>query len=118
MGGFLYDDMPNGLLHFVLLILLLGGAGAIASGRAIARTWRPYLSVPPYMVVLAAALRFLNYALFQGDLLSIPGFIVALVVTIAASAYGYRVQRVHQMTTQYSWLYQKTGPLGWSAKAS
>jgi hypothetical protein len=114
----LYDDMPNGLLHFVLLIVILGGAGAMSSGRAVARTWRSYARVPLYMIALAAVLRFLNYALFGGELLSVPGFIVAIVVTVAASAFGYRSQRTKQMTTQYSWLYAKTGPVGWSAKAS
>jgi hypothetical protein len=118
MAGLLYDDMPNGLLHFVLLIVILGGAAAMASGRAVARTWRPYLSVPLYMVILAAVLRFLNYALFQGDILSIPGFLVALVITLAASAYGYRACRAQQMARQYSWLYQRSGPLGWTRKSA
>jgi hypothetical protein len=118
MAGLLYDDMPNGLLHFILLIVILGGAGAVASGRAVARTWRSYLSVPPYMVVLAAVLRFLNYALFQGDILSVPGFVVALVITLAASAYGYRSYRAQQMVRQYSWLYNRSGPLGWTRKSA
>ncbi len=116
MAGLLWDDMPNGLLHFVFLIVILGGAGAVASGRAVASTWRSYLSVPPYMVVLAAVLRFLNYALFGGDLLSVSGFIIALVLTLVASAYGYRSCRAQQMAMQYSWLFQKSGPLGWVAK--
>ena len=118
MAGWLYDDVPYGLGHFLLLTVILGGAGAIASGRAIAKSWRPFTVVPLYMALLAAALRFLNYALFGGDLLALPGYLIALAVTIAAAAYGYRSRRAQQMATQYSWLYAKAGPLGWSARPS
>ena len=115
--GWLYDDTPNALYHFILL-MVLGAAGAIASGRAIAATWRPYTIVPVYMVVLSGAICFLHYALFQEDLLSIRGFVVALVITLLASAFGYRSRRAEQMSTQYSWIYSKAGPLGWSQKGS
>lgn len=118
MAGWLYDDVPYGIVHFLLLIVLLGGAGAVATGRAIAKTWRPYPIVPLAMVPLAAALRFLNYALFGGELLSVPGFLIALLVTVTASAYGYRSRRAQQMATQYSWLYARSGRLGWTAKPS
>ena len=118
MAGWLYDDMPFGALHFVLLIVILGGAGAISSGRAIAGGWKSFAIVPFYMLVLAAVLRFLNYALFAGDLLSIPGFLVALVILLVASAYGYRAKRAQQMATQYSWLYDRAGPIGWATKPS
>lgn len=118
MVGWLYDDVPYGLLHFIGLIVLLGGAGAIASGRSIAGSWKSFAIVPFYMLLMAAALRFLNYALFGGDLLSVSGFIVAFVILLVASAYGYRARRAHQMATQYSWLYGRAGPVGWSAKPS
>lgn len=117
MAGLLYDDAPNGLLHFIFLTVILGGAGAVASGRAVAGTWRSFLGVPPYMVVLAAVIRFLHYALFGEDLLSVPGYIVALVITMLCAAYGYRARRADQMTTQYSWIYAKSGPLGWTPKS-
>lgn len=118
MAGLLFDDAPNGLLHFILLTVILGGAGAMASGKAIAGSWKSFLIVPFYMLLLSAALRFLQFALFAGDLLSVQGFVVAFLVTIAAAGYGYRTRRRLQMTTQYSWLYAKAGPLGWKAKAS
>ena len=117
MAGWLYDDAPNGLLHFVLLTVVLGGAGAVASGRAIAGQWKSFLILPAYMVVLSAAIRFLHYALFGEDILSLPGYLVALAVTLLATAYGYRARRAEQMATQYSWLYTRAGPLGWTAKA-
>ncbi len=117
MAGLLYDAGPNGIAHFILLTIL-GGAAALASGRAVAGTWRRFTILPLYMLVLAAVLRFLHYALFQEDILSVPGFVVAFAITLAAAGYGYRSERSWQMATQYSWLYDRAGPLGWSAKSS
>lgn len=116
MGGLIFDAGANGLIHFILLTVILGGAGAMASGRSIAGSWKSFAIVPLYMIILSAALRFLQYALFQGDLLSVPQFIVALIVTLIAAAYGYRSRRAEQMSTQYSWIYTKSGPLGWVSK--
>ena len=47
--------------------LVLGGAAAFATGRAIAKTWSPLWLILPAMIVLAAAVRFLHFALFQED---------------------------------------------------
>lgn len=113
MAGLVYDDVPNGLIDFLLLTVFLGGAGAIASGRAIAGSWKSFAILPLYMLILAAVLRFLHYALFVGDLRSIPLLGVAFVITLIGAAYGYRSRRALQMGTQYSWLYAKAGPLGW-----
>jgi hypothetical protein len=118
MAGLLYDDGPNGLLHFIVLTLLLGSAGAIASGRAVAANWKSIWILPAYMVVLSAALRFLHYALFGEDILSVSGYGVALVLTLLAAGYGYRSKRAQQMTTQYSWMFSRSGPLGWTPKGS
>lgn len=115
MAGLLYDAGPNGLLHFALLTVL-GGAAAVASGRAVAGSWRPFTILPIYMLVLSAVLRFLHYALFQEDILSVPGLVVAFVITLAAAGYGYRAERSRQMATQYSWIYARAGPLGWTAR--
>lgn len=117
MAGLLYDTGPNGLGHFILLTIM-GAAAAVASGRAVASTWRPFTILPLYMLALAAVLRFLHYALFQEDMLSVPNFMVAFVITLAGAGYGYRAERSRQMATQYSWLYVQAGPLGWSAKSS
>ncbi len=70
MAGVLWADEPYGLFTFVLLTLVLGGAGAWATGRAMAMTWRPLPMLAPYMVLLAAGVRFLHYALYGEPLLS------------------------------------------------
>jgi len=115
MAGVLWADSPYGLFTFALITLILGGAGAWATGRAMARTWRPMLMLAPYMVFLTAAVRFLHYALYGEPLLSPAFFVVAYVWTIALGALGYRTTRAAQMANQYSWAYERSG-LNWRAK--
>jgi hypothetical protein len=117
MGGFLWSDSPYGLFTFILITLVLGGAGAWATGRAIAKTWRPLPTLAPYMVFLTAAVRFLHYALYGEPLLSPALFISALIWTMAVAALGYRAMRATQMATQYSWAYESSG-LNWRAKGN
>ncbi len=115
--GLLYTDDPGGLLHFVLITLVIGGVLAWQAGRAVAGTWRPFWIVPIYMIVLAAAVQFLHYALGGEELLSLQYYLVAFVLLCLASAYGYRSRRAEQMSTQYSWLFSRSGPMGWSTKS-
>jgi len=91
---------------------VLGGAAAAASGRALAKTWSPAWVILPYMAVLSAAVRFLHFALFQEELLSIHYYLVTLVVMLAIAWISYRSMRAAQMATQYSWAYEKAG-LNW-----
>ena len=116
MNGLLYTSDDGGLLHFVLITLVIGGVLAWQTGRAIAGSWRSFALVPAYLLVLAAAVRFLHYALADEELLNGQYYVVALVVTCLAAAYGYRSRRAEQMSTQYSWIYRRSGPVGWAAK--
>lgn len=116
MAGLLYTADDGGLLHFVLITLVIGGVLAWQAGRAIAGTWRGFAIVPVYMVMLAAGVRFLHYALVGEELLNLHYYIVTLVLTCLAAAYGYRSRRSEQMSTQYSWIYRRSGPLGWATK--
>jgi hypothetical protein len=117
MTDVLWSDSPYGIFTFVLLTLVLGGAGAWATGRAVAKTWRPLATLVPYMIFLSAGVRFLHYALYGEPLLSLPLFISAFVWTMAVGALGYRAMRAKQMATQYSWTYESSG-LNWRAKGS
>lgn len=117
MNGLLYTTDDGGLLHFILITLVIGGVLAWQAGRAIAGTWRGFVIVPVYMLILAAGVRFLHYALVGEELLNSQYYVVALVVACLAAAYGYRSRRAEQMTTQYSWIYRRSGPLGWSSKS-
>lgn len=108
----------NGLWVFLLVTLVLGGAAAFATGRAIAGTWRPLWQAFAYALLLAAVVRFLQYALFEQPLLALPNYAVdAAVLTLFVLA-GYRNTRAYQMTSQYPWAVEAGGPLGWRQRNS
>ena len=114
MAGVLWADTDSGLFVF-LLLTVLGGAAAAASGRALAKTWSPDWLIAPYMAVLSAAVRFLHFSLFQEELLSLRYYIVTFVVMLAVAWVSYKSMRATQMATQYSWRYEKAG-LNWRAR--
>jgi hypothetical protein len=114
MAGILYESSPHGPWVFIALTLILGGAAAIATGRAIAQTWRPIWHLLPYMLILSAGVQFLHYALFGEKLLSAQYYLVTVIVNLLAANLGYFRMRALQMSTQYSWAFCRRGPLGWS----
>ncbi|MGA2794307.1 MAG: DUF6867 family protein [Roseiarcus sp.] len=114
MAGIIWTTTDNGLFVFVLMTAL-GGAAGWASGRALAATWSPAWVIIPSMAVLSAAVRFLHFALFQEELLSIHYYLVTLIVMLAIAWISYKSMRATQMATQYSWAYEKAG-LNWRAR--
>ena len=103
----------DSLRVFLLLTVVIGGGAAFLAGRGLARSWKPFWRVYFYMALLAAAVRFFHYALFDGNLLSLYYYLVTYVVMLAAGALGFRAMRTTQMVTQYRWLYERTSPLTW-----
>jgi hypothetical protein len=101
---------------FLLVSLFLGGGAAYLTGRAAAATWRPFVNLVVYILLLTAAVRFIHFALFGGTLLSPQFYAVDFVVLLALGSLGYRVTRAGQMTSQYGWLYQRTGPVSWRVR--
>lgn len=106
----LSDDGPA---VFLVLTVILGGAAAFLAGRGLARSWKPFWRVFFYMALLAFAVRFFHYALFDGHLLSLYYYLVTYAVLLIAGCIGYRAMRTTQMVTQYRWLYERTSPLSW-----
>jgi hypothetical protein len=106
MPAWLYTSGPNGLWVFMLLTVILGGGMAFVSGKSIAETWRPLWQVPVYMLLLAAAVRFMHFALFEEVLVSARNFAVDFGILLAMSLAGYRMARSQQMSTQYAGLDQ------------
>jgi hypothetical protein len=98
---------------FLLVTVFLGGGAAYAAGRAVALTWKHLGQIVAYSVLLAAAARFLHYALFGGSLLSPHYFLVDFIVLLAFAGLGFRLTRARQMAGQYGWLYERTGPVTW-----
>ncbi len=107
------DSSPS---VFIGLTVIIGGGAAWLAGRALALKWRPLWQLFVYMLLLAAAVRFLHYALFEEPLLSLKSYIADAAVLIAVALLGFRLTRVRQMTTQYYWLYERAGLFFWKAR--
>jgi hypothetical protein len=115
MQGILYES-PS-ILPFAIVTVILGGLAAWQMGRAIAQTWRPFLIVPVYAVLMACAVRFIHFALFQGKLLSLQYFSADFVILLIAGSIGWRMMRAKQMGTQYAFAYETSNFLGWRRKS-
>jgi hypothetical protein len=111
---FLSDDGP---WIFLVLTIVVGGAGAFLAGRGLARGWKPFWRAFFYMALLAGAVRFFHYALFEGTLISLYYYLVTYAILVLAACLGFRAMRTTQMVTQYRWLYERTSPLTWRDRA-
>jgi hypothetical protein len=89
-----------------LTVILIGGA-AIMTGRALADSWKSPWHTVSACFGLALANRFLVYALFGGELLSLSGFVIGFVVITAMALIAYRLTLVHKMVAQYPWRYER-----------
>jgi hypothetical protein len=105
------------LAPFLVMTVVLFGGGALATGRALARHWRPLWQTVPYALLLAVGDRFLLYALFQGELFSASGYAVAAAILLALCLLAYRATLARRMVQQYPWLYAPAGPLSWRPRA-
>jgi hypothetical protein len=112
--SYLSDDGP---WVFLVMTVILGGGAAFLAGRGLARSWKPFWRLFMYMALLAAAVRFFHYALFDGKLTSVYYYLVTYVILALAGYLGYRAMRTTQMVNQYRWLYERTSPLTWRARA-
>ena len=99
--------------HVILVTGFLGGGAAWLSGRATAATWRPPWHVAVTALLLGTAARFIHYALFQGNLLSVTSYACDVCVFLIVGLIAWRLTRAAQMVRQYPWLYARAGWLGW-----
>ncbi|WP_134498261.1 DUF6867 family protein [Microvirga pakistanensis] len=116
MQGILYEEPSIWL--FLLITVIMGGWAAWMTGRAIALTWRPFWTLILYLFILGAAVRFIHFALFGGTLLSVHYYAVDTIVLLIIGSLGFQYRRARMMTTQYRWLYERSGPFSWREKAS
>ena len=112
--GLLYEEDSLGV--FLLVTVVLGGGAAALAGRAVALTWRPWWQVVIYMLMLAAAVRFIHFALFAGTLLSIHYYAVDTLFCMAFGFAGFQAARARRMVAQYPWINEPDGPLRWRRK--
>jgi hypothetical protein len=116
MQGILYEE-PSFWL-FGLVTVVMGGWAAWMTGRAMAITWRSYVQLIVYLLILAGFVRFIHFALFDGTLLTLHYYLVDAVVLLVVGSMGYRYIRARQMTSQYRWLYERTGPFSWRERTA
>ncbi|TXM94123.1 DUF6867 family protein [Methylobacterium sp. WL116] len=114
MQGLIYEEESIGL--FLLVTVAMGGWAGWMAARGLAKAWRPFWQIVPALLAVAAAVRFIHFALFGGTLLSAQYYAVDAIVVMIVGAAGYRRTRTRQMTTQYRWLYERTSPLTWRTR--
>lgn len=103
--------------EFFFVTVVLAGGAAYLTGRAVARSWQSDAVLVGYMVLLAAATRFIHFALFQGTLLSPWYYVVDFIVITVIALVGKRITRSRQMARQYSFEYDRKGTLSWVRRA-
>jgi hypothetical protein len=115
-------DKQYGLLwevsfwEFLFVTVMLAGGAAYVTGRAVAKSWLGNIYVIYYIVLLAAATRFIHFALFRGTLLSPYYYVIDLVVLLAIAFAGLRITRARQMARQYGFSFERSGLFGWKPR--
>jgi hypothetical protein len=108
--------LGTGIAVFIAVTVCLMGFCAFMTGQALAASWRPVWQVLVYALLLGVADRFLTWALFQGELLLVSGYVIDTLYLLAVGLLAYRVTMVRRITAQYPWLYERAGPFGWRKK--
>jgi len=85
-------------------------------GRALAESWRPARHAVPYALLLSIGDRLVIYLLFEGNLFSVPGFIIDTYLIVMTAMVTYHLTLAAQMVRQYPWLYERHLLLGWREK--
>jgi hypothetical protein len=111
------DLLGISLGFFLLVTVVMFGAAAWQTGQALAQTWRPYAYVVVYGLMLAAADRLLLVLLFGGSLFALVPYLVAAAVLIGLGTLAFRLTRVRRMVSQYPWIYERDGLLGWRERS-
>lgn len=114
MSGILYEEAS--IWQFFFITFLLGGWAAWMTGRACAKTWRPYTSLFFSLLLLGIAVRFIHHALFEGTMFSLHYYLVDTFFLMIFGFIGYRYTRTNQMVSQYGWLYERQNLLAWKSR--
>jgi hypothetical protein len=101
---------------FVLMTLVGFGWVSYMAATGLARSWRPWWQVVFYGAILGVANRLLEMMLYQGELLSLVGYVVDTVYIIGMMLLSYRLALTRIMVMQYPWLYERAGILSWREK--
>lgn len=99
-------------VFFGMTVTLMGFV-AFMTGQACAKTWRPMWQLLPYAALLGCVDRFLIFALFEGELFRLSGYLIDGGIILGFAAFGYRLTLARRMAEQYPWIYERAGPLHW-----
>lgn len=105
--------LGNTPAKWLLTLILVIVPAALATGRSVAVTWQPGWQVIAYCGLLAATHRFIDYALSDGELWALGGFVIAWSVLAAVGLAMHRATRASMMAAQYPWLHARDGLFGW-----
>ncbi len=105
--------LGTSLFVFVGVTIVVMGFAAFVTGQALANTWKPQWHAVVYCVLLGLFDRFLVFSLFDGELLSLSGYLIDTAVLVAIALFAFRLARARKMVNQYPWLYQRVGLFGW-----
>jgi hypothetical protein len=114
MQGTIYEEAT--IWPFLIITLFLGSGAAWISGRSTAQQWRPWIVFFFSALGLGIAVRFMHHALSGGTMFSPQYYIIDTLILLVIGSIGYRFTRTNQMVTQYSWLFEKTGPFNWRSR--
>lgn len=103
-------------VFFTVTVVVMGFA-AFMTGQALANTWKPVWQTVLYCLLLGFGARFLIFSLFEGTLLSLSGYLIDSAVLVVIGLFAYRLTQARKMASQYPWIYERTGLLGWREKA-
>ncbi|MEE8394288.1 MAG: hypothetical protein V3R66_08075 [Rhodospirillales bacterium] len=98
---------------FVFITFFVMGFAAYMTGQALANTWKPLWQLLVYCALLGLADRFLTFALFEGELLSLTGYIIDTFVLTGMAVFAFRLNRTNKMVSQYPWLYERSSLFTW-----
>jgi len=101
---------------YIGVVIIIMGFCAYMTGQAMANGWKPLWQVLVYCLLLGLASRFLVFALYDGELLSLSGYLIDVGVLMLIAVFAFRITRSRRMVSQYPWLYDRVGLFGWRDK--
>lgn len=101
---------------YIGVVGVIMGFCAYMTGQAIANTWKPIRHLIFYLLLLGVVSRFLVFALYDGELLSLSGWLIDTAVMQAIGLFAFYVSRSRKMVAQYPWLYERAGLFGWRTR--
>lgn len=101
---------------FVTITVVIIGFCAYMAGQGVANAWGGIGEVAFYCLLLGGASRFLIYGLFDGELFTLSGYAIDVVVLLAIAGFAHRLNRARKMVSQYPWLYERVGLFGWRSR--